>query len=141
MPEETMSRERTCEQTPAPPPRRHFLLLFTGQTSLKLPRFLKPGFRHCLVLIEGRDGWRLINPLAEELLTRKVAPMPVEDLCDFYRQQGFTVVTGTTSGVKIRRTAGNCVKAAKRLIGIRAWHVQTPHQLYTYVRKTGKENS
>ncbi len=113
--------------------RKKFILLFTDKTSLWLPRLLKRGFRHCKVIVETGGGWLFVNPLAEEIKAFKLPPLPVENLCDFYREIGFTVIWGYSSRVKSYQQPTDCVAVSKRLIGVRSRWVRTPYQLFKFL--------
>ena len=39
-------------------------VVFSGQTDLKWLKTLKPGFRHCFVLLETGGHWVVYNPLS-----------------------------------------------------------------------------
>ncbi len=59
------------------------------------------------------------------------------DLPKFYREQGYTVLEWRSE----RKPSycpwmmANCIGSAKKMLGINAWRIVTPYQLYRYMRK------
>ena len=39
-------------------------VVFSGQTEISWLKFLRPGFRHCYVLINDGERWTSIDPLS-----------------------------------------------------------------------------
>jgi hypothetical protein len=133
------------------------IVAFGGQTELAWLRVLRPGFRHCFVLVEilahdlGRDkdrgekmqsgAWVLYNPLSNGT---QIAVWPVIDedtVRAWLSQHGYTVVE-TTRRPMTPRVFGwrpyTCVEAVKRALGLHAPGVFTPWQLYCFIKKTHK---
>ena len=107
--------------------------VFTGQTELRWLKLLKPGFRHCFVLLNDGRHWITVDPLSPFM---EVAVQPVGadfDLPGWLAQQGL-VVTKTIVRRGVVRPAPwslfTCVEAVKRVLGIHARLVVTPWQLY-----------
>lgn len=110
---------------------------FSGKTDLPwLRRFLKPGFCHCFVMIRCEGGWLSYDPLANhtEILFH---PIPFEfDVDQWLKSQGMRVLPVTLCRTHKRPAPlmfFTCVEAVKRLIGLHAWHVITPWQLYRHL--------
>jgi|GEM_PF-1340755 hypothetical protein len=121
--------------------RKRALVVFGGRTEIALLRILKPGFRHCFVVVGGRYGWIFLNPLLHYTELEWIDgfdPSDVEALTAFYRRLGYTVLE-TVPTCPPRRalvpTPYSCVEAVKRVLGIRAGWVLTPWQLYRYLNK------
>ena len=96
-------------------------VIFTDNTDLWWLRLLKPGFRHCYLLLSGRGGrcWLLrcyenclIFPVKIKNAPRKCAP------------PGFFT----------------CVEMVKRVLGIHDFRVITPYQLYKKLKVVGKNS-
>lgn len=131
---ETMkSRYTKCSQRSP----KKFILLFSDKTSLRLPRLLKRGFRHCKVILEINAGWLFVNPLDEELEIYRLPSVTLENVCKVYTEIGFIVIYGTTSGCWLRSHPANCVAVAKRLIGVQSRWVWTPYDLFLHMRRNG----
>lgn len=130
---------------------RRALVAFTGETELRLLKFLKPGFRHCLVVIESakrdvRHGgcWAFYNPLVDATeLTILVAP--AAQVRAQLERAGYRVIETRTQEPKLGANGWwpfTCVEAIKRALGISAPSIITPWQLYGYLKQNAstKEN-
>lgn len=114
-------------------------VVFRGETPLWWLRLLRPGFRHCLALLNDGCHWVVIDPLAP-YTDVSVLGLPASfDLPGWYRGQGLLVVAAPVRR-SITRPAPwglfTCVEAVKRLLGLHAPFVLTPWQLY--LRLTGQ---
>lgn len=98
-------------------------------------RIFRRGFRHVWIhgLVNGT--WFSVDLRAAtiDLEVTPAAGTTVEGIMDFWRESGFTAIE-----VKPRRKPQfvgllTCVGMCKRFLGMRAWWVQTPHQLYKMV--------
>lgn len=111
-------------------------VVFTGQTDLAWLRVLRPGFRHCFLALNDGRHWLTLDPLATytDIAVQPVSAM--QDLADWYRQQGLTVVEAPVVRTH-RRSAPlgpfSCVEAIKRTLGIHDRWLITPFQLYRYL--------
>ncbi len=118
------------------------LVVFSGRTDLRWLRLLKPGFRHCFVAIHDGRHWLTLDPLASRTELR-VEPVPPDaDLAAWYRGLGLTVVE-TAIARPVRPAAWapfTCVEAVKRAIGLQAWWVVTPWQLYRRLARPLRRN-
>lgn len=109
------------------------LVVFSGETDLKYLRLLKPGFRHCFVILRLHDRWISIDPLAH--MTR--VDLYQRDLSRLLDERGLTVVETPIRDAPPVQAAPmlcTCVEMVKRVLGIQCWHVVTPWQLYRYLR-------
>ena len=97
--------------------------------------WLQPGFRHCLALLPRDRQWLLIDPLAGHLQIETLALPSHLDLPGWYRDQGYTVIETSASKPVRQAPPGifTCVEAIKRLIGLHAPLILTPHQLYRHL--------
>lgn len=116
------------------------MVVFSGQTDQAWLRLLRPGFRHCFLILGADAGWLYLNPLAHytEIM---VLPVAADfDVAGWYRAQGLTVVEARPS-LPPRRPAPwrpfTCVEMVKRAIGITAGNILTPWQLYRHIRDIG----
>lgn len=113
-------------------------VVFSGQCELAWLRILKPGFRHCYVLLHDGDYWITFDPLSNYTDINVCRCPPSFNLPDWIQDRGCTVVK-----TPLRRTKKQapwmpftCVEAVKRVIGLRARAVLTPWQLYKYLMKS-----
>ena len=112
------------------------LIVFSGKTEVWWLRILRPGFRHCYVLIESYGNWLVYNPASHRTDIHVVGAYPYADLVHWLFTQECTV-----AGYRISHTPKRCapirpytcVEAIKRLLGIRAAGIFTPWQLYLYL--------
>lgn len=108
-------------------------VVFTGETDLPWLKFLKPGFRHCFVLINDGKHWISIDPLANHTDV-VVHHVPHNfDLPEWLKKRGQRVVPAPVCRTR-RHVAPigffTCVEAVKRVLGLHDGMVFTPWQLY-----------
>lgn len=116
-------------------------MVFVGTTEVKWLRILKPGFRHCFIIVGGRHGWVFLNPLLHRTELEWIGGYDetgAAALAGFYRRLGYTVLE--TAPLYPPRRAGppalhNCVEVVKRVLGLNVYWVWTPWQLYRYLKK------
>ncbi len=108
-------------------------VVFTGETDLPWLKMLKPGFRHCFVLMNDGKHWISLDPLANhtEVIVHHV---PHDfDLPAWLKSRGQKVVPANVCRTK-QRVAPigffTCVEAVKRVLGLHDGLVFTPWQLY-----------
>jgi len=123
------------------------LVVFSGQTELAWLHLLRPGYRHCFVLVESpgepevdvrRAAWVLYNPLSSGTQIAVWPSMDKTTISDWLCQQGYTVVE-THARPTTARVFGwrpyTCVEAVKRVLGLHAPAVFTPWQLFKAIKK------
>lgn len=112
-------------------------VVFSGQADLPWLKILKPGFRHCAVLLNDGQRWLTIDPLSN-YTDITVHQVPLEfDLPLWMKDRGHKVLPAT-----IRRSDKpapfapySCVEAVKRILGIHNRLIFTPWQLYRHLEK------
>jgi hypothetical protein len=124
----------------APPPRAggwtRALVVFSGHARLWWLRALRPGFRHCFVVLGSPAGWVSVDPLAH---CTDVAVLPVDgayDMAGWLRGRGYTVVETRLRPVPLTPAPwrpATCVETVKRILGVRAGWVLTPWQLFRFL--------
>lgn len=117
---------------------RRALVVFSGRADLWWLRWLRPGFRHCFVVLECASGWVVVDPLSHYTAIAHVPFIQEFDPISYYRQQGMLVVEAQFVSPN-RRVLPirpySCVECVKRVLGIRAGFVLTPWQLFRYLNK------
>ncbi len=112
-------------------------VVFSGQTELPWVKLLKPGFRHCYIVIHDGAHWVSLDPLASHAeLT--VHNLPAEfDLPAWLAEQGHRIIPANIERVKCIAPWAimNCVEVVKRMLGIHKRMLVTPWQLYNHLAK------
>lgn len=126
-------------QTPGHPDERAgvALVVFSGEADLKWLKILKPGFRHCFIVLKNRRHWVLYNPLSHRTEIAVIEDIAGTDFIDLYREQGYRVVPWTMRAVRLRPAPWGvytCVEALKRVLGIHSLWVITPWNLYNFLK-------
>ena len=117
-------------------------VVFSDDTDIPLLRLLRRGFRHCFVVAGEGGCWVAYDPLAHCTQLEFLDVPDGFDVPRWLEDQGMTVL-------KLREERGEpprsllpplpftCVEAVKRLVGLRAWWVFTPWQLYRALVRMG----
>lgn len=111
-------------------------VVFSGESELFWLRWLKPGFRHCFLLLNDGQCWVSYDPMAHktEIL---VHHMPAFfNLPDWLEKRGHLVVEASLEDAPQRSAPiafFSCVEAIKRALGIHKILIFTPWQLYRYL--------
>lgn len=120
------------------------VVVFSGVTDLSGLRLLRPGFRHCFVVLRRGGAWVIIDPLAHGTRVDLAPASLAADaaaIAAAYRGLGLAAVV-TEERDPPRRLAPvrphTCVEVVKRLIGRHAPRVVTPWQLYRALEKETK---
>lgn len=113
-------------------------VVFSGQTEISWLRFLKPGFRHCYVLLNDSERWTSIDPLSHVTEVSVHHHVPADfDLPGWLESRGNRVVKAPMRR-DITRAAPfmlfTCVEAVKRVIGVHSRSIVTPWQLYRHLK-------
>jgi hypothetical protein len=116
-------------------------VVFSGQTEISWLRFLKPGFRHCYVLLNDGERWTSVDPLSHVMEVSTHHHVPADfDLPGWLESRGNRVVQAPLRR-DITKPAPfmlfTCVEAVKRILGVHSRGVITPWQLYRYLRHRG----
>ncbi len=114
-------------------------VVFSGRTDIGWLKILKPGFRHCYVLLNDGKRWASIDPLSHLTEVAIHHHVPINfDLPGWLEQQGQTVLS-TPICRDLKKPAPfmifTCVEAVKRLIGVHKRLIYTPWQLYKHLKQ------
>ena len=112
-------------------------VVFSGQADLPWLKILKPGFRHCAVLMNDGRSWITVDPLSN-YTDVTVHQVPLEfDLPLWMKDRGHIVVKAPVQREMCPAPFSlySCVEAVKRVLGIHKRLIFTPWQLYRYLRK------
>jgi hypothetical protein len=116
---------------------RRALLVFVDRPDCRWLRWLRPGFRHCFVVLRLDDEWLACDPLLHRLELQRLRLPADFDLATFYVERGHRVLMGWTDAptppILPSLEPLTCVSVAKRALGLRASRVLTPWQLYRWL--------
>ena len=114
------------------------IVCFSGQASLPWLTLLRPGFRHCCVLLRCGGGWVHFDPLAHFTFTALIPDLPVRDLAQLMRRFGYRTVLTRPAPLPSRTAPWRphtCVEAVKRTLCLDAPWVLTPWQLFRLLQR------
>ncbi|MBC6444297.1 MAG: hypothetical protein GDA50_02530 [Alphaproteobacteria bacterium GM202ARS2] len=120
---------------PSHPYRRGYVF-FTDNTDLWWLRWLKPGFRHCCLVLYREGTLILVDPLSHQLLLDVCVSVDEASLRRWLNSCGMLFVP-----VEVRESPRQvapfgmltCVEVIKRILGIRLRRLMTPWQLYRFL--------
>ncbi|NCC21929.1 MAG: hypothetical protein EOM26_05630 [Alphaproteobacteria bacterium] len=121
-------------------------VVFTGETDLHWLRlFLKPGYRHCFLILHDGRRWVSLDPLAHCTELTVYHHLPGDfDLPDWLAERGLVVVPARLERSDRRPAPAmvfTCVEAVKRVLGLHARYVLTPWQLCRHLQKSNENRA
>ncbi len=108
-------------------------IIFSDETDIRMLKIFKRGFRHCFVMMLQGDRWMLIDPRSNKTDIHLLPHPKSFNFPRYYTEHGKTVLKIPTIKTPNRILSPfpvSCVETIKRLIGLHAWTVMTPYQLY-----------
>ena len=113
-------------------------VVFNGKADVAWLKLLRPGFRHCFVLLYDGRHWLSVDPMLNHMDVQYQKVPSDFDLPDWLKERGNIVVPAPLD--RSKNTVApwrpfTCVEAVKRVLGIHARWVLTPWQLYKYLNK------
>lgn len=127
-----------------PFPAQKAWVAFSGKTELPWLKILKPGFRHCFVLLNDGKCWITLDPLSNTIELCVHHHVPSEfDLPSWLEEQGLKIAQ---SSIERRVHPApcmlfTCVEVIKRILGIHDRFILTPWQLYKHLVKLTKHQN
>lgn len=113
-----------------------FYVIFTDHGNVWWLKWLKPGFRHCLVAVEEEGNWAYI----EAVLSGMEIKATTVNCLGVLAADGCTVVEARQFQKLYHKLAPiepiSCVTVVKRILRLNHWFILTPHQLYKYLKKS-----
>ena len=113
-------------------------VVFSGETEISWLRVLKPGFRHCFVVLFDEAHWLTIDPLANHM-DAQIQPLPADfNLPLWFKNRGLEVVPAPLNRTHKKPAPVmplTCVETVKRILGLHHRFIFTPWQLYRYLLK------
>lgn len=111
-------------------------VVFSGKTDVPWLRLLKPGFRHCFVLLHDGRNWLSVDPMLNRMEVQLQYVPPRFKIFQWLEDHGYTVVSAPVCRDKLAPAPWRlftCVEAVKRILGIHARGIFTPWQLYKHL--------
>ena len=112
------------------------LVVFTDQTDASWLRWLKPGYRHCFVIVRDSQGeWIACDWLKGRFALRAYGPCSALDLEARFARRGHRVVAVMEAGLRPATARAflrplTCVEVAKQCLGIATVRPLTPYGLF-----------
>lgn len=130
-------RGRAFELQPDGP---RVIVVFEDRTAAPSLKWLRSGFRHCFCLVRRPAGWIVCDPLKSVTRLEVVSCYEERELVAHYRAMNMKALVGSCFSVQPKFPVLRpltCVEIVKRVIGLHAPTVWTPHQLYRALRRAG----
>lgn len=128
-----------AEQLPAP----RAWVVFSGQADRPWLKMLRPGFRHCFVILNDGDHWLSFDPMLNHIDLRVHSHVPGDfDLPGWLAARGQKVVAAPVDHSRkkpLPLALFTCVEAVKRVLGLHRFYILTPWQLYRHLTLANKE--
>ncbi len=118
-------------------------VVFSPQADMAWLKLLKPGFRHCSLLLNDGQQWITYDPLSS-FTDINVHDVPQDfDLAKWMRARGHIVIAAPLKRDLKAAPWGifSCVEAVKRALGLHKRFIFTPWQLYRHLTKTEIQNN
>ncbi|HPF78386.1 MAG TPA: hypothetical protein PLF01_03740 [Alphaproteobacteria bacterium] len=114
-------------------------VVFSGETDIGWLKILKPGFRHCFVLLHDGQRWISIDPISPCLDIQIYHHIDAEfDLPAWLESRGHKVTEAILRRHHKKPAPAmpvSCVEISKRVLGIHRRLIITPWQLYKFLKQ------
>lgn len=111
-------------------------VVFSGQSEWPWLKLLRPGFRHCFIVVNDGTRWMSLDPLLQHTEIKVHDVAPDFDLPAWLATRGNKVVPAALDRSHKKPAPVmlfTCVEAVKRVMGLHAPLVFTPWQLYCHL--------
>ncbi len=114
-----------------------FYVGFSGETTVRILRLLKPGFRHCFLFFGDENYTFVVDPILNRI-DLSFLPLGIENTLQFFKANGIKIIyvpkrfemsKGFSLGIF------TCVEVVKRILGISKISIVTPFRLYKFLKK------
>lgn len=112
------------------------VVIFKPDTEIWWLRWLRPGFRHCLVALEDARGWTILDPLSHQMQVHRLEYPQGFDLAGFLRGRGILALDAPLRQAPPQVAPWapfTCTEAVKRILGIHNRWIWTPYQLFLFL--------
>ncbi len=118
-------------------------VVFSGQADRPWLKFLRPGFRHCFVILHDGQHWLSFDPMLNHIDLQVHSHVPDDfDLPGWLRRRGQRVVKAPVDHSHKNSAPVSlftCVEAVKRVLGLHRFFILTPWQLYCHLKKKSQK--
>lgn len=118
-------------------------VVFSGQADRPWLKFLRPGFRHCFVILHDGHNWLSFDPMLNHIDLQVHNHVPDDfDLPNWLRRRGQRVIAAPVDHSNKNSaplSLFTCVEAVKRVLGLHRFFILTPWQLYCHLKKRSLE--
>jgi hypothetical protein len=115
-----------------------FVVFVDSQRPTRFLRWLQPSFQHCYMMKKSPGGayWLILNPVRSHLSVSMELVSDYPHPREYEPQAVILPITVIADGVTPRGGLCwfNCVEVCKSIMGIKAFTVFTPFQLYKHIR-------
>ena len=108
---------------------QHGYLVFTDHGSGPLTWLLRRGFRHCFVILAAEDYAVTLDPLRHRAELRVIDGL-LEPVLERLAANGATITPIAVQAGRRSWRGADCMRMAKRLLGLSPWAAATPYGLY-----------
>ncbi len=109
-----------------------------SDSSLRYLQLLKPGFRHCMIVVAEAGEWVLLDPMSNGLQVTKLGALPPSELQQLFQENGLVAVPVQRAAPRRKELPlgpSTCVEIVKRCLALRGRMVLTPWQLYRKINR------
>ena len=118
------------------------VVVFHGEGTGFWPAFFgRDGFRHCYVVVPSGDYWILFDGRGGSPLLQVIGGTKEHDIAALLKKDGNTIIEADMPDEYDSLwplMIGNCIGAAKKIVGSRNPFIWTPYQLYRHLRRRSK---
>lgn len=127
-------------------PQQNAWVVFSGETDIAWLKILKPGFRHCFILLNDGKRWMSIDPISPYTDIQIYHHIAAEfDLPAWLENRGHKVIQSRINKNHKKPAPWmvvTCVELIKRILGIHKRFIITPWQLYRFLNNPqNKQNN
>lgn len=111
-----------------------------ADSPLRYLHFLKPGYRHCMVVMAEAGEWVLLDPMSNGLQVTKLGALPPWELQEILQESGLVAVPAQRAAPRQKELPlgpATCVEVVKRCLALPDRFVLTPWQLYRKLTRRG----
>lgn len=120
-------------------------VVFSGYTDIAWLKILKPGFRHCFVLLNDGQRWISIDPISPYTDVQVYHHVKANFNLPKSLEEGGNKIVPAIIEKNHKKAAPwmlfTCVEAIKRILGIHKRFIFTPWQLYQFLEKSKRQKT